>query len=92
MSYDWCCATMDAAFEPRDGAGLLSFRGRLWILGGAPDRGRPACYLHRPHSCLHVHLGVSLAAMHVPDGTHCRFVYRLESVGSRRCLSTPSRH
>ena len=35
MSYEWRCATMDAAFEPRDGAGLLSFRGKLWLLGGA---------------------------------------------------------
>lgn len=32
--YEWHCATTNAAFEPRDGAGLLSFKGRLWMLGG----------------------------------------------------------
>ena len=26
--------TMDAGFHPRDGAALVSFRGRLWLLGG----------------------------------------------------------
>lgn len=34
MAYEWHCATADAEFEPRDGAGLLSFNGRLWMLGG----------------------------------------------------------
>jgi len=33
-AYKWHCHTMDAAFEPRDGAGLLSLNGRLWMLGG----------------------------------------------------------
>ena len=33
-AYEWHCLTMDAEFEPRDGAGLLSFKGRLWMLGG----------------------------------------------------------
>lgn len=30
----WTCLTQEAAFAPRDGAGLLSFDGRLWLLGG----------------------------------------------------------
>ncbi len=32
--YRWTCMTEQAPFAPRDGAGLLSFRGRLWQLGG----------------------------------------------------------
>ena len=33
-AYEWTCLTEAAAFAPRDGAGLLSFGGRLWLLGG----------------------------------------------------------
>ena len=33
-TYRWRCATMDAPWRPRDGAGALSFRGGLWLLGG----------------------------------------------------------
>ncbi|MEA3402987.1 MAG: galactose oxidase [Armatimonadota bacterium] len=32
--YEWTCLTDSAAFAARDGAGLLSFKGRLWLLGG----------------------------------------------------------
>ena len=43
--YTWRCATMNAAFEPRDGAGMLSFRGKLWLLGGW----NPWCEEFFPH-------------------------------------------
>jgi hypothetical protein len=33
-SYEWVNVTMTAAFAPRDGAGALSYRGRMWFLGG----------------------------------------------------------
>ena len=33
-TYGWHCATMHAPWRPRDGAGALSFRGALWLLGG----------------------------------------------------------
>jgi hypothetical protein len=32
--YRWVCVTMNAPFAPRDGAGLLSFNGKLWLIGG----------------------------------------------------------
>jgi hypothetical protein len=32
--YHWVKVTMKAAFAPRDGAGALSFQGRMWLLGG----------------------------------------------------------
>ncbi len=32
--YRWVKVTAKASFAPRDGAGALSFRGRLWLLGG----------------------------------------------------------
>ncbi len=32
--YEWANVTMNAAFAPRDGAGALSFRGRMWFIGG----------------------------------------------------------
>ena len=44
-AYEWRCATSDAAFEPRDGAGLLSFKGKLWLLGGW----NPWCEDYFPH-------------------------------------------
>ena len=32
--YRWTCVTGSAPFAPRDGAGALSFDGRMWLLGG----------------------------------------------------------
>lgn len=32
--YEWTCVTGQAPFAPRDGAGLLAFEGRMWLLGG----------------------------------------------------------
>ena len=33
-AYEWVNITMKAPFAPRDGAGALSFRGQMWLLGG----------------------------------------------------------
>jgi hypothetical protein len=33
-SYEWTSVTRKAAFAPRDGAGALTFKGRMWLLGG----------------------------------------------------------
>lgn len=32
--YEWQCITDQAAFAPRDGAGALVFKNRMWLLGG----------------------------------------------------------
>jgi hypothetical protein len=32
--YEWIRVTGDAGFPPRDGAGALTFAGRMWLLGG----------------------------------------------------------
>ncbi|MFM8290009.1 MAG: hypothetical protein ACKOGA_25240 [Planctomycetaceae bacterium] len=32
--YRWTQVTLTAPFAPRDGAGALTFRGRMWLLGG----------------------------------------------------------
>ena len=32
--YRWEQVTMTAAFAPRDGAGALTFAGKMWLLGG----------------------------------------------------------
>jgi len=32
--YQWQCATNNAAFAPRDGAGALVFQDKMWFLGG----------------------------------------------------------
>lgn len=32
--YEWELVTMQAAFAPRDGAGALSYDGRMWLIGG----------------------------------------------------------
>ncbi|MBM3738461.1 MAG: hypothetical protein FJW39_21995 [Acidobacteria bacterium] len=32
--YRWVNVTMNAPFAPRDGAGALSFNGRMWLIGG----------------------------------------------------------
>ena len=34
VDYEWVKITMNAAFAPRDGAGALSYKGRMWFLGG----------------------------------------------------------
>ncbi len=34
MQYEWEKITANAEFAPRDGAGALSFRGKMWLLGG----------------------------------------------------------
>src|SRR3569623_367871 len=33
-TYEWEQITLNAPFAPRDGAGALSFAGRMWLLGG----------------------------------------------------------
>lgn len=33
-AYEWKEITREAAFAARDGAGALTFRGRMWLLGG----------------------------------------------------------
>jgi len=33
-AYEWKLVTMKAAFAPRDGAGIVSYRGKMWLLGG----------------------------------------------------------
>ncbi|MHB8736840.1 MAG: thioredoxin family protein [Terriglobales bacterium] len=34
VDYEWVPVTEEAAFAPRDGAGALVFRDRMWLLGG----------------------------------------------------------
>ncbi|MBI5828405.1 MAG: hypothetical protein HZB20_02425, partial [Chloroflexi bacterium] len=34
VDYEWVKITTSAAFAPRDGAGALSFHGKMWLLGG----------------------------------------------------------
>lgn len=34
LSNKWEAVNLDAPFAPRDGAGLLSYKGRMWLLGG----------------------------------------------------------
>jgi len=46
-AYRWTCATDDAAFAARDGAGLLAFRDRMWLLGGW----NPSDKEHFPQIC-----------------------------------------
>ncbi|MGI6208873.1 MAG: hypothetical protein ACOYEW_11765 [Anaerolineae bacterium] len=45
--YAWVPVNEQAAFAPRDGAGALSFRGRMWLLGGWNPRDK----VHFPHIC-----------------------------------------
>lgn len=45
--YEWVNITMKAAFAPRDGAGALSFGGKLWFLGGW----NPGDKVHFPLIC-----------------------------------------
>lgn len=34
VEYEWQKITMTAAFAPRDGAGALTYKGRMWFIGG----------------------------------------------------------
>jgi hypothetical protein len=45
--YQWTCVTELAPFAARDGAGLLSFNGRMWLLGGW----NPDDKIHFPRIC-----------------------------------------
>ena len=45
--YQWINVTMKAPFAPRDGAGALSHRGRMWFLGGW----NPSDKQHFPRIC-----------------------------------------
>jgi hypothetical protein len=45
--YEWVPVTKQAAFAPRDGAGALVFRGRMWLLGGW----NPGDRKHFPRIC-----------------------------------------
>lgn len=45
--YRWVNVSMNAAFAPRDGAGALTFRGRMWLIGGW----NPADKQHFPRIC-----------------------------------------
>ena len=45
--YRWTCVTEEAAFAARDGAGLLVFDDRMWLLGGW----NPGDKVHFPHIC-----------------------------------------
>ncbi len=45
--YEWVQVAAKAAFAPRDGAGALVFRGRMWLLGGW----NPGDKLHFPRIC-----------------------------------------
>ncbi len=45
--YRWVNVTMKAAFAPRDGAGALTFNGRMWFLGGW----NPGDKTHFPRIC-----------------------------------------
>lgn len=47
LAYQWTCVNPAAAFAARDGAGLLSFAGRLWLLGGW----NPGDKVHFPRIC-----------------------------------------
>ncbi len=46
-AYRWVHVTPKAAFAPRDGAGALSFHGRMWLLGGWNPHDRE----HFPRIC-----------------------------------------
>ena len=46
-AYQWTCATEEAAFAPRDGAGAAVLNDRMWLLGGW----NPGDKVHFPHIC-----------------------------------------
>lgn len=45
--YRWVKVTGESAFAPRDGAGALAFRGRMWLIGGW----NPGDKVHFPRTC-----------------------------------------
>ncbi len=45
--YEWVKVALPAAFAPRDGAGALVFKGRMWLLGGW----NPGDKVHFPRIC-----------------------------------------
>jgi hypothetical protein len=45
--YEWVQVTKQAPFAPRDGAGALTFRGRMWLIGGW----NPGDKKHFPRIC-----------------------------------------
>jgi len=45
--YEWINVTLKAPFAPRDGAGALVFKGRMWLLGGW----NPLDKVHFPRIC-----------------------------------------
>jgi len=45
--YEWTCVANPAAFAGRDGAGALSFNGKMWLLGGW----NPGDKVNFPHVC-----------------------------------------
>ena len=47
VGYRWVKVTGKAAFAPRDGAGALTFRGRMWLIGGW----NPGDKVHFPRTC-----------------------------------------
>ena len=47
VPYTWVNVTMDAPFAPRDGAGALVHKGRMWLLGGWNPRDKD----HFPRTC-----------------------------------------
>ncbi len=46
-AYRWEKVTMKAAFAPRDGAGALTFQGKMWLIGGWNPRDKK----HFPRIC-----------------------------------------
>lgn len=46
-TYRWTCVTTQAPFAPRDGGGALTFKGRMWLLGGWNPRDK----VHFPKTC-----------------------------------------
>jgi len=47
LRYKWVNVTNKAAFAPRDGAGALMFKGKMWLLGGWNPRDK----VHFPGTC-----------------------------------------
>ena len=45
--YRWVCVNAEASFAPRDGAGALTFRNKMWLLGGW----NPRDMTHFPRMC-----------------------------------------
>jgi len=45
--YEWIEVTDSAAFPPRDGAGALVFKGKMWLIGGW----RPTDKQYYPRMC-----------------------------------------